>query len=480
MNQITVVSLGPGSRDYLTLGTIHAIKSAEKVILRTSLRCDAADYLREIGVQFETLDFLHEACEDFEELKERAAAYLLEAAKDQAVCYAVFDASADETVAALRKQAEVTVLPGVPLSAPFLAAAPAQETIEIQTASSLKITAIQNPLLILECDSKILMGDCKLQLLDWYGPDQPVLFFPPCDAPIRRYVEIPLADLDRQKKYDHTCAALLPPVELTSRERFDFYDLVRVMAILRGENGCPWDKEQTHESLRKYLIEEAYETAAAVAEGDWDHVADELGDVLLQVVFQANIGRQYGTFELSDVTTHICRKMIARHRHIFGSDHCETADDVLKNWEKIKKEERGFKTQTEVLLGVSPGLPPLMRAAKVQKKAQDVGFSYPDAKSAMEKVYEEADEVRAELDNPAGDLEEELGDLFFACVNAARLAGVDAGEALEKATKKFINRFSVMETAIFQAGKRFQDLTISEMDVYWNCSKSRPQAQRRG
>ena len=213
-----------------------------------------------------------------------------------------------------------------------------------------------------------------------------------------------------------------------------------------------------------------------MAEGDWDHVADELGDVLLQVVFQANIGRQYGTFELSDVTTHICRKMIARHRHIFGADHCETTEDVLKNWEKIKKEERGFTTQTEVLEGVSPGLPPLMRAAKVQKKAQDVGFSHPDAKSAMEKVYEEADEVCAELNAPSGDLEEEMGDLFFACVNAARLAGVDAGEALEKATKKFINRFSAMESAIFQAGKRFQDLTISEMDVYWNRSKSRPQA----
>ena len=116
-----------------------------------------------------------------------------------------------------------------------------------------------------------------------------------------------------------------------------------------------------------------------------------------------------------------------------------------------------------------------MRAAKVQKKAQDVGFSHPDAKSALKKVYEEADEVRAALDKPAGDLEEVLGDLFFACVNAARLAGIDAGEALEKATKKFINRFSAMETAIFQAGKRFQDLTISEMDVYWNRSKTRPQ-----
>lgn len=473
---ITVVSLGPGPREYLTLGAVETLKKAEKVILRTSLRCGAADYLREIGVQFDTLDFLHEECEDFDELIERAVDYLLAQAEEAPLCYAVFDAAADETVAALRKKASDTaVLPGVPLSAPFLASAPAQEKIEIQTASSLEITSIQNPLLILECDSKMLMGECKLQLLDWYDADQPALFFPPSDSPVRTYKELPLSDIDRQPKYDHTCAVLLPPVGLTDRKRFDFYDLVRVMDILRGEDGCPWDKEQTHETLKKYLIEEAYETAAAVSEEDWDHVADELGDVLLQVVFQANIGRQYGTFELSDITSHICRKMIARHRHIFGSDHCETAADVLANWEKIKKEERGYKTQTDVLKGVSVGLPPLVRAAKVQKKAADVGFEWDDVKKALAKVREETDKVLAELEPKSENLEMELGDLFFACVNLARLSGIDPENALQKATEKFISRFSSMENEIFREGKRFQDLTLSEMVVYWEGSKKHPQ-----
>ena len=205
-------------------------------------------------------------------------------------------------------------------------------------------------------------------------------------------------------------------------------------------------------------------------------MADELGDVLLQVVFQANIGKQYGTLGLSDITTHICRKMIDRHRHIFGSDHCETAADVLKNWEKIKKEERGFKTQADVLKAVSPGLPPLMRAAKVQKKAGDVGFDWRDPREALKKVHEEADEVLEELNTPDGGLEAEVGDLFFACVNAARLSGVDAEGALQKATEKFISRFSAMENAIFRDGKRFQDLTLSEMDVYWERNKKSPQA----
>ena len=473
-NAVTVVSLGPGPREYLTLGVIDALKQAETVILRTSLCCDAADYLREIGVRFETLDSLHEECEDFDELIEKAAEVLLQKASEGPVCYAVFDAAADETVAALRQKAPQTVVvPGVPLSAPFLAAAPAQSKIEIQTASSLEITATQNPLLILECDSRMLMGECKLQLLEWYDPGQPALFFPPSGSPARTYLEIPLSDIDRQPKYDHTCAVLLPPVRLTERKRFDFYDLVRVMDILRGEDGCPWDKEQTHESLKKYLIEEAYETAIAISEEDWDHVADELGDVLLQVVFQAGIGRQYGTFLLSDVTSHISRKMIDRHRHIFGSEHCATADDVRNSWEKLKKEQRGYKTQTDVIKGVPVGLPPLMRAAKVQTKARDVGFDWSGPCDALKKVREQTDAVAEELKGNSQKLEEELGDLFFACVSLSRLAGIDAENALQKATEKFISRFSSMENAIFRDGKRFQDLTLSEMVVYWEGSKKR-------
>ena len=477
MHPITVVSLGPGNREYLTLGAVEALKKAEKIILRTRVACDAADYLEEIGLSFETLDHLHEACEDFDELTDRAASYLLSQAERQPLCYAVFDASTDETVRALAGRGEVCILPGVPLSAPLLAAVPGQEKIEIQTASSLEITSLQNPLLILECDSRMLMGQCKLQLLEWYDPDQPVLFFPPSLSPRRSCLSIPLCELDRQKKYDHTCAALLPPLPLTERRKFDFYDLVRIMAILRGDQGCPWDREQDHHTLRKFLIEEAYETGAAIDEEDWDHVADELGDVLLQVVFQSNIGYSLGTFELSDVTTHICRKMIDRHRHIFGADHCDTAQDVLKNWEKIKKEERGYQTQSDVLRGVSQGLPPLVRAGKVQKKAADVGFDWPDPLDALNKVREETDEAEAEWRASSPDkLEAEIGDLLFSCTSFARLTGIDPEAALQKATEKFSSRFCAMEKAILQDGKRFEDLTLLEMDVYWKGSKQCPEA----
>ena len=473
MGEITVVTLGPGSRELLTLGAVEAMKNARRLILRTA-RCDAADYLREIGLSFDTLDHLHEESEDFDELIARSAQAVLAAAEKENVCYAVFDAAADETVKRLRSEKPVRVLPGVPLSAPYLAAAPAQEGIEIQTASSLQITSAQNPLLILECDSRILTGACKLQLLRWYDPEQPALFFGPSASPIRAYQAVPLCEIDRQPAYDHTCAVLIPPVPLTEKKRFDFYDLVRVMAILRGENGCPWDREQTHQSLRKYLIEEAHEAAAALDEEDWDHAAEELGDVLLQVVFHARVGEDTGTMELSDITTHICRKMIDRHRHIFGTARCETPEAVSANWEKIKKRERGFTTQGDALRDVSRGLPSLMRAGKVQKKARDVGFDWSDPRDALKKVYEEADEVLAELDGDRSGLEMELGDLLFACVNAARLSGVDSDTALEKATEKFISRFCAMENAILRDGKCFEGLTLSEMDVYWESSKQCP------
>lgn len=471
MNKITVVSLGPGPRECLTLGALSAMEQAKKLVLRTA-QCDAAAYLSEKGLSFETLDALHDSCEDFDELCQRAAERLLAIAAETDLCYAVFDACADETVKALSVKAALELIPGMPLSAPFLAAAP-QEKIEIQTASSLSLTSTQNPLLILECNSRMLMGECKLELLRWLDAEQKILFFPPSHEARRTFIEMPLADLDRQPAYDHTCAALIPPLPLTQRTRFDFNDLLRVMEILRGEDGCPWDKEQDHHSLRKYLIEEAYEAAAAIDEEDWEHVADELGDVLLQVVFHAHVGRQYGTMELSDITTDICRKMIDRHRHIFGTDQCETAEDVLKNWEKIKKEERGFRTQSDVLRGVSAGLPPLMRASKVQKKARDVGFDWDDPREALKKVHEEADEVLSELDGGKG-LEMEMGDLFFACVNVARLAGIDPEKALHQATEKFISRFTAMENAILQDGKSFEGLTLSEMDVYWEGSKQRP------
>ncbi len=469
---LTVVTMGPGSREYLTLGAMDRMRAADRLVLRTA-RSDAARYLSEQGIAYSSLDALYESSEDFDELNAKITAYFTALPDDANVVYAVADAVTDETAAALGDVIPITVFAGVSAAEPLVAAAPQRGQIKRCAAYALEVTDAQHALIVTEIDSRELAGKIKLELLKWYASSHETLFFAPSENAARAYVAVPLEDIDRQKKYDHTCAVLLPPVPVERKERFDLYDLVRVMDILRGENGCPWDKEQTHQSLRPYLIEEAYETAAAIDEEDWTHVADELGDVLLQVVFQASIARSTGTFELSDITSDICAKMISRHRHIFGGETCKTSADVLNRWEQIKREERGFKTASDALMNVPAGLPPLMRAEKVQKKAANVGFDWDSAREALPKIHEEADELLAEL--IAGrDPTEETGDLLFSCVNVARLAGVEAETALMRANEKFIRRFKAMETSIKLDGKALEDLTLSEMDVYWNRNKQCP------
>ncbi|MDR0898666.1 MAG: nucleoside triphosphate pyrophosphohydrolase [Oscillospiraceae bacterium] len=281
-------------------------------------------------------------------------------------------------------------------------------------------------------------------------------------------VLIPLDALDRQPQYDHLSRLYLPPMPLAARARYTFEDLLEVMTRLRDpQNGCPWDREQTHATLREYIIEEAYELADAIAQGDMERIADELGDVLLQVAFHAQVAKEHGEFTMLDVTSAICHKMITRHPHIFGDLTLTTADEVLKTWEAIKKKEKGLKSSAESMRDIPHTYPALMRAGKVQKKARRVGFDWDQPLDALDKVIEEAAEVREEL-TAGRDPEGELGDLLFAAVNVSRLAGVEPEVALGGATDKFIRRFTQMEEAIMGAGKRPEELTLQQMDAYWD------------
>ena len=477
---ITVLSLGPGDPGLLTLQAADALRSARQLVLRTEQHGVAA-WLKEQNIPFTTLDALYDEFWDFDELHAAMAARLWKMAADSPVTYAVMDATTDGSVTALgEKQPEGAALirlAGVSMADAHLTALPEKQL----GRSGLRIIpamdcegAQHDPrmaLLITEIDSPVLAGTVKLWLTDLYDDEMTVTFIPSTVKSRRKAVEMPLMELDRQRTYDHTVAVYIPPVAMAERKRFCFADLVEILDILRGENGCPWDREQTHESLRKYLIEEAYEAVGAIDEGDIDALADELGDVLLQVVFHANVGKSHGDFAIGDVTSNICRKMIYRHAHIFGNDKCATAQEVTANWEKLKKAEKGLTSQASVLADVSKGLPALMRAHKVQKKAANVGFDWDTALEALPKVHEEAQEVKAELD--AGrDPAEELGDLLFSCVNVTRLCGLDAEELLKNATEKFILRFTAMENLIKCAGKSLEGLTLSEMDVYWNQVKS--------
>ena len=480
---ITVLSLGPGDPGLMTLQTADKLREAEYLVLRTGQH-GAAAWLNEQGIAYKTMDAFYEHFDDFDRMHADMARALWERAAQTPVTYAVMDATTDGSVAALEASqpggATLTILPGLTTADACLAAAPKlarKGGVRVLPAMDAPGAAPdpETPLIITEIDTRILASEVKLWLTDLYDDEMQVIFFPPSENAQRKAVALELSELDRQKKYDHTCCLYVPAAPLNARSRYCFMDLVRIMELLRGPGGCPWDREQTHESLRKYLIEEAYEAVTAIDEDDTDHLADELGDVLLQIVFHASVGQSHGTFAISDVTSNICGKMIYRHAHVFGTADCKTAGDVSVNWEKLKKTEKGLTTQSSVLQDVSKGLPALMRAAKVQKKAADVGFDWDTALEALPKVHEEADEVREEIEN-GRDPAEELGDLLFSCVNVARLCKLEPELLLKSATEKFIRRFSQMENLIISDGKALEGLTLSEMDVYWNQVKAQGHA----
>ena len=480
---ITVVSLGPGDHRQLTLQSLEALQNARSLVLRTA-RHRAADWLRENGVAFDDFDSMYDQYEDFDEMHSAMAKALWERAARTAVTFAVIDAQTDGAVRALRASlpadGKVLILPGVTMADACLALLPdgfeQSGSVRILPAVDALNAASDpaTPLFISEIWDRVLAGELKLHLTDHYGDEAQAVLFPSSVKINRKPLVIPLMELDRQRTYDHTVCLYIPAMDLQKRERFCFDDLLRVMHLLRQR--CPWDSEQTHESLRKYLIEEAYEAVGAIDEDDMDHLADELGDVLLQIAFHADIAHDAGEFSISDVTTAIVSKMIYRHAHIFGSVHCNTAEEVTASWEKLKKAEKGLTTHASVLADVSCGLPALMRAAKVQKKAANVGFDWDDAVGALPKIHEEADEVLEEL-RAGRDPGEEIGDLLFSCVNVARLAGLEPEELLRAATEKFIKRFTGMENLIISDGKSLEGLTLAEMDVYWNRVKD---AQKSG
>ena len=235
-------------------------------------------------------------------------------------------------------------------------------------------------------------------------------------------------------------------MEFEKKERYTIEDLRQIMQILRAPGGCPWDAEQTHESIRKNMIEEAYEVVDAIDSGDPAALQEELGDVLMQVVFHSQMEAEAERFTLDDVADGVCKKLVYRHPHVFGNVHAETSEQVLKNWDALKLVEKSQKSQTESMQSIPRQLPALMRAEKVQKKASRVGFDWDNADGAFEKIAEETTELQqAAQSGNADQVREELGDLLFSVVNAARLLHADPEEALTAASDKFIRRFSAVE-----------------------------------
>lgn len=260
--------------------------------------------------------------------------------------------------------------------------------------------------------------------------------------------------------------------DFSFKQSYNFYDLVEIMKLLRSEDGCPWDKEQTHHSIKKNFIEETYEVIEAINKEDNDLLKEELGDVLLQVVFHAQMETEQGNFDIDNVANDICKKLIERHPHIFGNVIANNTETVLSNWDEIKLKSKGQKSQSDSMLSVPIELPALMRSTKVQEKAAKVGFDWKNIDGALDKLSEEIDELKEAIESKDdASCFEELGDVLFSAANVSRFLSCDAEEALTSATDKFIRRFTIVEKLAKDRNVDIKSSSMNVLDELWDEAK---------
>lgn len=446
----------------LTLEAVGLLKSGARVILHTG-RCGCAEWLKNEEIPFETLDALYEACEDFDEHAQAAAKAVCDAAQADNVVYGVFDVR-DRSVSALLDMARnVRVIAGPPSEGALFARAHGE--VEMLEASDWENYALSSAksALIRELDSRELACEVKLKLMEIY-PDETAVFVRFGDGSM---AHTELFNLDRLKAYDHrTCALVTAEPVLTNLQRYDFARLEEVIRILLGPDGCPWDREQTHRSLRPYIIEEAYEVVGAIDEDDSYHLYDELGDMLLQVMLHAEIGRKHGEFDIVDVISAISEKMISRHSHIFGSDHADEAGEVSDLWNKNKMAERGQTTYTETMKDVSRSFPSMLRASKLLKRLDGACRAKENLGDALKATSASV----AAIDG-AKDAERAVGEALLKLVAVARAAKVDPEIALNAASDRMIERFEKLEGEIIARGEAMDSLSDATLREYWDLVK---------
>lgn len=253
------------------------------------------------------------------------------------------------------------------------------------------------------------------------------------------------------------------------KSQYNFDDLIKIVRVLRAPGGCPWDREQTHKSIRANFIEETYEAIEAIDTEDIELLKEELGDVMLQVAMHAEMEHEQGTFDINDVIDGVCKKLVVRHPHVFDDLSAENTNEALSNWDAVKMQTKSQKTQTEAMQSVSRALPSLMRSAKIQGKAAKVGFDWESVDGALDKLYEECDELKEAIrNNDKANQREELGDVLFSAVNVARFLDIDSEHALYDACDKFTDRFSKVEQLACERGIDMKTASISELDSLWD------------
>ncbi|MHB8917063.1 MAG: bifunctional methyltransferase/pyrophosphohydrolase YabN [Desulfocucumaceae bacterium] len=485
-NVITMAGLGPGDPAMLSLAAVEALSESGCTWLRTEVH-PVVGWLKEKGIGFNSFDYIYNEAEDFQEVYSRIAREVIGIARERDVLYAIpgHPLVAEETSRliidlAAREGIQVRIVPGVSFLDALVAVLQTDPAAGLHIVDGLRIDR-QRPdpgvgTVVIQAYSRMVMSDIKLTLMDHYPDDHPVAVVTAAGVPGQERVDrCPLYDLDKLETVNHLTSVYVPPLAEggnSGRCRFPMDPLVDVMARLRSDQGCPWDREQDHRTLRKYLLEEAYEVIEALDRQDMYNICEELGDLLLQIAFHAQIASERGQFDINDVVDAITEKMVRRHPHVFGDVRVKGSEDVIVNWTAIKEQEKPGRIGKDLFDGVPGNLPALMKAQSVQARAAKVGFDWPDYKGALEKVYEELNELQLAISAGSGEeRENEAGDLLFAAVNLARLLKMDAEVALTKTTGKFKERFRYIEQQAAEAGRQLVDCTLEEMDTWWEKAK---------
>jgi len=483
-NVITIAGLGPGDPGLLSLAAVEALGRGN-LWLRTEVH-PVGDWIREKGIYFQTFDHVYREAEDFQQVYRIIADQVITLAREKDIVYAVpgHPLVAEESVELILKSAagegtEVRIIPGMSFLDSLLAAIQLSPSTGLHVVDGLRLDR-QSPdtaasTVVTQAYSRLVLSEIKLSLMEYYPDHHPVTVVTAAGVPGQENVDhCPLYELDRVARVNHLTSVFIPPVEASVRStgcRFPLDPLVEVMDRLRGQGGCPWDREQDHSTLRQYLLEEAYETVDAIDRQDMYNICEELGDLLLQIVFHARIASEDGSFDINDVVAEITEKMIRRHPHVFGDVKVENSGDVLVNWAAIKEREKGIRKEG-ILDGIPEFLPSLMRAQKIQAAAAKVGFDWPGYQGALEKLYEELTEmIGAIKSGSAVQKEDEMGDVLFSVVNLSRLLKIDAEVALSGAINKFRQRFSHIEKKAIKAGRGLGECTLEQMDLWWEEAK---------
>lgn len=451
---ITVIGMGRKSGD-LTLDGKRAIETADVVVVK-SQRTHVAQTVSEIRSDAIYCDDLYEQAEDFDSLNQ-AIKDRLNSFGNKKVAFCVVGEGADDTTVQQLKGANV--ITGVGLHSTVVGHNMPSST-ALYTAQDLCLVSrvLPLPTVVKNIDDKYIASEVQLRLLTAFDPDTEVVFC--CNNSVKI---ITLAELCKQR-FGYQCTLFINPKSLTERKVFDYYDCVDIMTVLCGENGCPWDRAQTHKSIIKNVIEEAYELANALEKEDTDHVVEELGDLLMQVIFHLEIAHNDGEFEPDAVYTALCRKLIDRHPHVFGEVVANNADESLSVWDSQKLKEHKIEGTAQNVLDVSRGMSALMRSQKVQSRASKGGYEFSELAQVVEKVKEELDELLASAESNRA---MEGGDLLFACVNLLRLLDIDAETALLNSTEKFVNRVVECERILAERNQVLKNLNLQQFDEIW-------------